>query len=385
MKEHQNELYKRLARFLDDLPGGYPATDSGVELRILKRLYTPEEAELAMSLSMIPEEAFAIAERAGKDGDKTAAQLEKMARRGLVYSLEADEKPPKYMATQFVVGVWEYHVNDLDPDLIRDMEDYIPKLIDAETWKKVPQLRTIPVGESIPVKLEVMSYEKADELIQEHTKFLVAPCICRKERTMVGEGCRKPEESCLVLGRAADYYERNGIGRVIDREEALNILKGANEHGLVLQPSNSQKVTNICCCCGCCCAILRTIKLNPKPAEFISSAFVAEHNQGLCEECQVCIDRCPMDALTTAGEGIIHDLDRCIGCGLCVPTCPSEALKLVRKPASDQPEVPKTLKRAYMNLMKIRGKLGVKKLVKTARHFRQRGRHSSHSTLSKPS
>jgi electron transport complex protein RnfB len=385
LKDKRNELYIRLARFLDDLPGGYPATDSGVELRILKRLYTPEEAELAISLSMIPEEAGEVAKRAGKDVDETAVLLKKMARRGLVYSLEADEKPPKYMATQFVVGVWEYHVNDLDPDLIRDMEEYIPQLLDFDAWKKAPQLRTIPVGESIPVKLEVMPYEKADELLQEHTKLLVAPCICRKERTMVGEGCRKPEESCLVLGRAADYYERNGIGRVIDREEALNILKGANEHGLVLQPSNSQKVTNICCCCGCCCAILRTVKLYPKPAGFVASAFVAEHNQELCTECQACIGRCPMEALTSDGEGIVHDLDRCIGCGLCVPTCPSEALKLVRKPASHQPEVPKTLKRTYMNLMKIRGKLGVKQLVKTTKHFRRRGRHSSHSTFSKPS
>jgi len=363
------DLYEKLAKFLDDLPGGYPATDSGVEIRILKRLYTPDEAELAISLSLIPEEAVAIAKRAGKSEGEVAVQLKTMARKGLIYSLEDVDKPPKYMATQFVIGVWEYHVNDLDPNLIRDMEEYIPHLMDFEAWKKAPQLRTVPVGESLPVKLEVMPYEKADELLREHTKFLVAPCICRKERTMVGEGCWKSSESCLVLGRAADYYERNGIGRVIEREEALDILRKANEHGLVLQPSNSQKVTNICCCCGCCCAILRTIKLNPKPAEYVSSAFIAEHDSDLCKECQVCIDRCPMDAMENDGEGIVQNPGRCIGCGLCVSTCPTEALKLLRKSESQVPEVPKTLKRMYMNLMKARGKLGVKPLVKMAGHF----------------
>ena len=246
------DLYKKLAKFLDGLPGGFPSTDSGVEIRILKRLFTPEEAELAQKLSLIPEDAEAIAKRTKKKKKDTADLLEKMSQKGLVYRIEKNGRPSLYMATQYVIGIWEYHVNDLDPNLIRDMEEYLPTLFNIDTWKKVPQLRTVPVGASIPVELDVMPYEKAEELVRSHNKFLVAPCICRKERTMVGEGCEKPVESCLVLGSATDYYLKNGLGRKIEKEEVFEILKEADKHGLVLQPSNSQKIVNICCCCGCC-------------------------------------------------------------------------------------------------------------------------------------
>ena len=351
------DLYKKLAKFLDGLPGGFPSTDSGVEIRILKRLFTPEEAELAQKLSLIPEDAEAIAKRTKKKKKDTADLLEKMSQKGLVYRIEKNGRPSLYMATQYVIGIWEYHVNDLDPNLIRDMEEYLPTLFNIDTWKKVPQLRTVPVGASIPVELDVMPYEKAEELVRSHNKFLVAPCICRKERTMVGEGCEKPVESCLVLGSATDYYLKNGLGRKIEKEEVLEILKEADKHGLVLQPSNSQKIVNICCCCGCCCAVLRTVKKHPKPAEIVSSAFTVAYDSDLCTNCQVCVNRCQMEAISISDDSVEYNFDRCIGCGLCVSTCPSGAVTLVRKQKSVQPHVPKTFMETYIRLLRVRKKL----------------------------
>ncbi|MCJ7581509.1 MAG: 4Fe-4S dicluster domain-containing protein [Candidatus Aminicenantes bacterium] len=358
------DIYIKLAKFLDGLPGGFPSTETGVEIRILKKLFTPEEAELATKLSLIPEDAGAIAKRAKKDEKTTADLLEEMSQKGLLYRVEKEGHLPLYMATQYVIGIWEYHVNDLNPDLIRDMEEYIPTLFNVDTWKKAPQLRTVPVGRSIPVELDVMPYEKAEELIRSHNKFLVAPCICRKERTMVGEGCQKPEESCLVLGSATDYYLKNGLGRMIEKEEALEILQEADKHGLVLQPSNSQKIVNICCCCGCCCAVLRTIKNNPKPAELVSSAFTAAYDSELCTNCQVCVDRCQMDAIRITQDSVEYDFDRCIGCGLCVSTCPSEAVTLVRKQKSAQPHVPKTFMETYIRLLRVRKKLDPRQMAR---------------------
>jgi len=168
------DIYTKLAKFLDGLPGGFPPTETGVEIRILKKLFTPEEAEMAMKLSLIPEEAGAIAKRAKKEKKYTADLLEEMSQKGLLFRVEKEGRPSLYMATQYVIGIWEYHVNDLNPDLIRDMEEYIPTLFNLDTWKKVPQLRTVPVGRSIPVELDVMPYEKAEELIRSHNKFLVA-------------------------------------------------------------------------------------------------------------------------------------------------------------------------------------------------------------------
>jgi ferredoxin len=355
-RNETDNLYRQLARFLDELPGGFPPTKSGVELRILRRLFTPKEAELALHLTVVPEEAQIIAQKTKRPLEETARRLEDMAGKGLIYRRGYPDRPPKFSAQQYVIGIWEYHVNDLDPQLIRDMEEYIPTLLNIDVWKKAPQLRTVPVGESIPVQHNILAHEKAENLVGAHKKFLVAPCICRRERRMVGEGCDKPEEACLILGRATDYYKHNNIGREISRDEALALLKEADRTGLVLQPSNSQRIANICMCCGCCCAVLRTIKKHPQPSSIVSSPYRASHSSEGCTACGVCVDRCPMEAIELDGEILFHE-DHCIGCGLCVTTCPTESLVLVRKPADEQRQVPETLLKSYIHLTKIRKKL----------------------------
>jgi NAD-dependent dihydropyrimidine dehydrogenase PreA subunit len=266
-----------------------------------------------------------------------------------------------YSAAQYVIGIWEYQVNNLNPELIREMKEYVPTLLNLDTWKKAPQLRTIPVGRSLPIEREVLAYEKAHALVRSQNKILVAPCICRREHTMVGEGCGKPEEACLVFGMAVDYYQRRGIGRVIDQEEAMNILKMADEAGLVLQPSNAQNIVNICCCCGCCCQVLKTIKRHPKPASVVATPFVVSMDQEKCEGCATCIERCQMEAFRMEDNMVFLEPDRCIGCGLCVTTCPAEALELIRKPKDKQREVPKNMMEALKNVRAVREKFGIKR------------------------
>ncbi len=356
-RDAHDDIYKKLARYLDDMPGGFPATESGVELRILRRLFTPDEAKLALQLSVIPEEPAKTAKRLGLTEEETARRLESMALKGLIYRMPSNDGPPKYMAWQFVIGIWEFHVNALDEGLVRDMEEFIPRLLDAKTWKKVPQLRTIPIGQSIPVEHAVMPYEAAEQIVRSQRKILVAPCICRRERGIVGEECSRPEEACLVFGRGADYYLTNGLGRMISQDEALRILAEADRSGLVLQPGNSQKPGNICCCCGCCCGVLRTLKKYPRPAEIVSSAFRISVHRDSCDGCGVCLERCQMDALRLEDNRVTADLGRCIGCGLCVTTCPTQTLTLERKPSAEQPEVPETMLKTYVKLARARGKL----------------------------
>jgi Na+-translocating ferredoxin:NAD+ oxidoreductase subunit B len=357
------DIYQQLARHLDDLPGGFPPTESGVELRILRRLFTSEQAELALRLTLIPEEPRVVARRAGIDTVAATRRLEEMAKQGLILRMEPEngDKPFQYMAAQFVIGIWEFHVNDLDIALIKDMNEYMPTLSE-EIWK-VPQLRTIPVGRSISVQTEVLPYEKAEEIVRAQEKILVAPCICRREHTMSGHGCDKPEETCLVFGIGMDYYKRNGIGRVIDQREALDILEKANEAGLVLQPGNSQELMNICCCCGCCCQVLKAFKRREKPASMAATAFIVNTNPDTCSGCETCIDRCQMEALRIENDQVVLNKDRCIGCGLCVSTCPTESLTLVRKPESEQLTVPKDVEKAAIQLGKARGKLGPGKMI----------------------
>lgn len=357
------DVYQKLRKHLDNLPGGYPATESGVELRILRRLFTPQEAELAIKLTVIPEPVTVVARRARQPLEQIAPILDDMAKKGLIFRYEYKGQV-MYMAAQYVIGIWEYHVNDLDPELIADMNEYIPHLFKPEDWKKAPQLRTIPVGRSLTPEHEVLPYEAAEELVRGQKKFLVAPCICRKEHEMIGEGCDKPQESCLVFGAGVDYYEANGLGRRIDLEETLAIIKQADKKGLVLQPTNAKKIMNMCCCCGCCCQVLKTFKRHPKPAELVSSPFIAQADPETCKACGVCADRCQMDAITyDEDEKVVLNQDRCIGCGLCVSTCPTKSLIMVRKPEESQAPVPKNNLESMMNIARARGKLSPAKLA----------------------
>jgi Fe-S-cluster-containing hydrogenase component 2 len=350
------DVYQRLAEHLDNLPAGFPATASGVELRILRRLFSTAEAEIAMGLTMMPESAEGIAARLGKQADELAPALEAMSRKGLVFRRSKNGQHT-YMAAQFVVGIWEYHVNDLDEDLIRDVREYIPYLM-KKSWTDTPtkQMRVIPVAQSVNAEMRVTPYEAAEAIIRQQSKIIVAPCICRREHEMIGEGCGKPMEACLVFGSGAYYYEQNGLGREISQEEALGLLKAGEEAGLVLQPSNSQKPTNICMCCGCCCQILKNMRTLDKPALAVHSNYYAEVVAENCTACETCVERCQMDAITVDDVAVV-DRERCIGCGLCITDCPTDAMRLKQMEAENQYIPPGNTVETFIHIASERGKI----------------------------
>ena len=357
------DVYEELARYLDDLPAGYPRTESGVEMRILRQLFTPEEASLSLHLTLIAEPARVIARRANMPVNEVTQLLEQMEKKGLFFVDHEEGKGPLYQATGFVIGIYEFQLNRLNSNIVKDFEEYSPSWFNLEQWKKAPQLRTIPVGVSLDVRRDVLAYEQAEEIIKSVKKIAVAPCVCRREKHILGEGCDKPSEACLIFDKAADYYIHNGLGREIDVEEALGILEEANDSGLVLQPGNSAKPMSICACCGCCCGVLLNIKRHPKPAFIISSPFIAALETEVCDGCGICETRCQMEAIDLDQGYATLNLDRCIGCGLCVTTCPTGALNLHRKPEQEQPYVPKNTADAHIKLGKTRGKLKNSELI----------------------
>jgi Na+-translocating ferredoxin:NAD+ oxidoreductase subunit B len=350
-----DDVYQNLAKHLDNLPTGFPSTETGVEIRILKRLFSPEEAKIAVGLKMKQESACSIAERLNMDEEKIASVLKDMSQKGLIFRKRKGDKS-LYMAAQFVIGIWEYHVNSLDEDLIKDFNEYVPYLV-QKGWakQKTQQLRVIPINLSVTAETHVMPYEQAEEIIRGQSMIVVAPCICRKEHKMVGKGCDRPEEVCLVFSSGAHYYQENGLGRPISQQEALDLLKKGVDAGLVIQPSNAKKAVNICMCCGCCCQILKNIKALPEPAAVVHSNYYAQVNSYNCTVCSACIERCPMDAISINNIAYV-DLNRCIGCGLCVPTCDFDAIKLKQKKQDETYEPPSTFIHTYMKIAMEKGK-----------------------------
>jgi ferredoxin len=350
------DVYQRLAQHLDNLPAGFPSTDSGVELRILKRLFTPEEAQTAVGLSLLPETVSEIAARTGREESALAQQLERMSRKGLIFRASKGGVL-RYAAAQFVIGIWEYHLNELDEELIRDVNEYLPHLM-HKNWvtHETKQLRVIPVSRSVNAELAVTPYEAAEEIIRQQSKIVVSPCICRREHAMVGQGCGKPMEVCLAFGTGAYYYEQNGLGRSISQEEALALLDVGREAGLVLQPGNAQRPSNICMCCGCCCQVLKNLKTLDSPARALHTNYYAEVVAQDCTACETCVERCQMDAITVDDTARV-DSERCIGCGLCVDACPEGAMVLRRKQAEACYIPPENVAGTYLNMARERGKL----------------------------
>lgn len=346
--EREERIYRDLRKHLDKQPIGYPATRSGAEIRILKRFFKPEEARLALHLSYKPKSAAQVWESVKGEGmstDDVETMLDGMMKHGAIGHIERGGVR-YYHTIPFIVGMFEHQLYRLTPDFLADVEKFVSdKAFGLEfLGSTVPQMRTIPVGKSIPVNRYVTTYNHLTDIIQgTDGPIVMHECICRKMAAMKGNSCQQTSrlETCMALGDMAKNSLRMGTGRVVTKEEALVIARQNESDGLVLQPSNTQKVDFVCACCGCCCGMLRIQKILPKPVDFWSSSYFASVDSEACTGCGACKERCQVNAVVRDNAtGIAKiNLDRCIGCGNCVCSCPSGAMTLVEKENTPAPPV----------------------------------------------
>jgi electron transport complex protein RnfB len=350
------DVYARLAKHLDKLPVPFPETESGIEKRILARWFSPREAEIALAMTGLPEGVPAIAKRLEMEAEALAPVLEDMSKRGLIFRISKGEKR-LYNLSPLAEGMWEFHINQNTVEDVRLLRSYFDEFM-TKGWygTKTSQHRIIPIAQSLDPSMEILPYEQAEAIIRDQKKISVAPCICRKEEKMLGEGCDHPMETCMAFGAGAYFYIENGLGREATQEEALRILRNAMDAGLVLQPGNGQKVWNMCMCCGCCCALLKALKKMEKPAEIAHSNYHARVVPEDCTGCGLCEFRCPMDAIKMEETAVVN-LDRCIGCGVCVGICPLEAIKLLQKEPRERYTPPRDVMDMQIKIARERGLL----------------------------
>lgn len=341
-----DERYQQLAKRLDELPNGFPATDDGVELRLLAKLFSPQEAALASQLRLTLETAQQIAERIGGKEGELRDMLKDMARRGLIRA-EKTKGGLGFGLIPFVVGIYENQMGNIDRDFAELFEAYYQRAFKQVFAMQPAVHRVIPVGEAIAMDMQVHPYESALEIIAQANAWGVLDCICRKQKALIGEPCEHPIDTCMAMSQIPNAFDGNPFIKSLTQKEAAATLQRAAEAGLVHTVSNSQDGTGyICNCCTCSCGVLRGLAEMGVANVVARSAFVSRVDEALCVGCELCLDACQFRALTM--EQVIHiSRERCVGCGLCVLACPEDALTLIRRPA-DETASPPLSREAWM-------------------------------------
>ncbi|SHL01874.1 4Fe-4S binding domain-containing protein [Desulfatibacillum alkenivorans DSM 16219] len=349
------DVYRKLQQQLDQYSMGYPATESGIEIKILKYLFSEEDANVFLNMTPKLEAPEAVAQRMGEPEADMAAKLEDMAERGLLFRLKKGGVS-KYGTIPFVHGLFEFQVKTLDKELSEMGGIYFDEAFDDAMQFGVEHfLRTIPVQQSLDVAHNVASYEDAVEILKNVPQIVVTDCICRKRASIMEEDCGKALEACFMFGSMGQYYIDRGMGRVVSLEEAVQILEKCREDGLVTQPATAQNPGGMCNCCGDCCGVLRAINKHPKPVEIVFSNHYAVVSDEDCTGCETCLERCQMGAIDMKDDVAQINLDRCIGCGLCVTACPTEAITLAAKSEDAMRLPPASMMEQMMGMAQKRG------------------------------
>jgi Pyruvate/2-oxoacid:ferredoxin oxidoreductase delta subunit len=332
-----DNAYYDLREFLNQFPRGFLETESGVETKILKKLFTEEEARLTAKLSTLPEELDSIAGRLSMNSGELEEKLEAMANKGLVFRIRR-KGITSYRAAPFMIGLYEYSVKRVDKELAALFKEYYEAAyINNLGSHNIPGFKVIPVEESIESGIALLPYQKLEESVRAARKIAVTDCVCRKEAKLLGEGCNHPMESCLSFGVAAEYYIDSGLGREISAEEAIKILEETDNSGLIHAGANSKHLSNICNCCPCCCAALKAItKGGSYRQRHFNAVFEAMVDEVECTACEICLERCPVGAIEVEDIAIV-DRDKCLGCGLCASSCPTEAIDLFPREDGEEP------------------------------------------------
>lgn len=278
------------------------------EYKILEPVVTEEMAEAALCLELRkPKSAEEVAALCGKSIEKTEKLLWELAVAGVAFVNKIDGVD-KYWHDIWVPGHMEMMVNNKE-----NVKKYpqIAKAFDEYGRKKGPMaagifsvgtgpMRVIPIQSSIEGETRRASYEEVSKYLNENTIFSVSDCSCRTSREAMGEGCgHLKEDMCIQLGHAAEYYIRTGRGREITREEAFEIIKRAEENGLMHSIPNTDglgKTHAICNCCGCSCFAMRIAGMYLN-TDMVRSNYISKVDKDKCVACGECVEVCPVNAL----------------------------------------------------------------------------------------
>jgi ferredoxin len=222
-----------------------------------------------------------------------------------------------------------------DPFLDKRINNY-------DKWLNKGQIsassKVIPVSESLSAKQWVLPSEQVMEILENANSIAVQDCECRTHY----KRCDKPLEVCFLLNKVGDKFVSIGKARHVNLNEVTDILKKANESGLVhlaLYMPNHE-IFALCSCCSCCCHELQIVKLTERKELMVHSEYIASTEPDTCIHCGECVDRCFFDARIFNDQRMEYTPEKCLGCGLCVSVCPTDATTMISREKKQVKKMP---------------------------------------------
>ncbi len=338
------KIYDKLAKHLSSLGMGYPEKEELLD--ILKENFTPLEAEVAMAIptNVIPFEPVPVSEiepRLKIESKELESILSNLAQRGLLFSKRLEDGQTGYCLQQFGYGFPQtFFWKGVHTPNAKRMAELIAKyskrdqLYEVYGKTETKAFRYVPASQAIdPHHHAVFPFEMMEEVIKRAHRIALAHCPCRVTARLLGKGCNHPVENCMKYDDLAEYLIEKDIGREISKDEAIDILREAEEAGLVHLVDNAREgIKHTCNCCGCCCWSVGTIRRRKIPRDILMATyFLRKTDKEKCTGCGKCVEVCPVNGIKMEGDYPVVDNDWCIGCGVCAVPCPSSAVKLVRK------------------------------------------------------
>ena len=301
----------KLAKIIGGASGMLVKIDENApEYYCMADIVTDEEADIAIAAGLRKERtAQWLADKVGRTVDEIQPSLDRLVYYGVFRRCKIDgTDEDSYFMQIFAPGILEMMVNNQEllhehPEVGRAFEEYT-RLRMQSMGPILPDgyglMRVIPVESAIEGIPSVTDDERLSHYLDKYDIFSVSPCSCRASRTSLGDGCgHLAEDMCVQMGKGAEHYIRTGRARQITREEALEIVKRAEENGLMHDIPNIEgagESAAICNCCACACFGLRAgLMFGARDA--IRSNFVAEVDEAKCVACAQCVEVCPGNAL----------------------------------------------------------------------------------------
>ncbi|MFH1488078.1 MAG: 4Fe-4S dicluster domain-containing protein [Pseudomonadota bacterium] len=348
-KNDYSKFIDHLRSWVLDLP------DSESLVHLLEATLTVEEAGFLSDFPFHPQKIDTLAEKFGIPENDLRSRLDNLAERGIIFrhqsgdTLEYALNEPWFLF--YRAPYWAGRRDEKTGKLARFANRYYYSGMGKKFGEHPTMtLRAIPIDRTIKDTRQVRPYENVAEFIEQESYICVGHCPCRQMKNLDPDApsCKHGTFNCLHFGRLAHYMVKQGMGKEIGKEEAMEILLAAADAGLVHAISNTKAgIDSICNCCSCCCVFMQSANVLGLSGHQKSN-YIVRIQEGSCKGCGLCMDRCPMKTIrlepspkadNKAGKLAVLEPERCIGCGVCVHKCPSHSLKLVhRAEEQDFPE-----------------------------------------------